>query len=131
MKTRVFTKILALLGVALLVTSCETVDSCGDEPFISTGKELSYEEMLKMPPFTAKVENISIDHPFFLSAASVAVWLKTPESSRRLNLEAYPANPTVMGFVHSLHVCQTYEFPQVYLDYVKNQGSNAPALTNR
>lgn len=118
---------MAILGLALLTASCETTESCPDVPVVSYGKNLSYEKMAQSPPFTAKVEHIFIDRPFFLSAKSVEVWLKTPDSSRRLVLKAYPASPTVLGFVHSLHVCETYQFPQAYLDYANGSVTNSPA----
>lgn len=127
MKIALFRVVLSLTGILLATASCTTGNEArSDGPFATVGREVSYEQMLNMPPFTAKVETITIDHPFFLRPVSVHLWLKKPDTAWRLDVRAYPASQTVIGFAHSLQVGQSYIFPQAYFEYLNGKDTNAP-----
>ena len=107
----------------LLLGGCATKCHCGDA-FANVGRTISFEEMSKMPSFTATIESIDFDHPFFGSKTSVDLWLLKSDGSECLVAHSYPADKTTLGFVHGLEKGRAYEFPSVYLDYVKSQGTN-------
>lgn len=108
----------------LLLSGCATKCHCGDA-FANVGRKISFEEMSHMPPFTATVKSVDFDHPFFGSKTSVDLWLLKSGGQECLVAHSYPADKITLAFVHSLEKERTYDFPGVYLDYVKIQGTNA------
>jgi len=117
--------VLAITGISLTGVSCAC--NGGRKPFVSAGRTIDFQKILKMAPFAATVESVEFDHPFFKSGTSVSVSLKKPDTCMRLVLDSYPSDPTIIGFAHSLHEGQSYIFPQVYVDYVNSHGTNAPS----
>jgi len=125
MNVRYLGLVSALMGV-MIFGGCTTTCHC-DKSFVSVGRTISYEKMTAMPSFTATVESIDYDHPFFLSKTSVDVWLQKSDGTGCLVLESYPASKTILGFVRSLQRGKEYVFPRVYLEYVNRESTGAPA----
>jgi hypothetical protein len=97
--------------------------------FISVGRTVSFEEVSKSPPFSATVEFVNIEHPFFIST-TVDIGLRKTDDGKLLNLEFNSPNESVLGFARSLHLGQTYSFPQTFGDYVTSLSSNAGSPTS-
>ena len=121
-KTKLSVIFMAMIG--LLLSGCATECHCGNA-FANVGRNISFEQMSKMPPFTATVESIDFDHPFFTSKTSVDLWLLKSDGPECLVAHSYPADKTTVSFVRNLEKGREYVFPQAYLDYVK---TNAPIV---
>lgn len=94
------------------------------ERFISVGREVSFEEVSKMPPFNAVVESVDIDHPFFVYT-TVDIRLRRTDNGKLLDLAFSSPNTFILGFARSLHLGQEYSFPQVFGHYATSLSSNA------
>jgi hypothetical protein len=114
MKTRFWMTALIAVVIALFNTSC----------VIHTGKATTVEEIYKMPPFKATVEIIDIDHSFIFGDDDVTIVIRKADGGYRLYLEAVSANKSVIGFAHFLHQGQSYDFPQVFDDYMNSLKTN-------
>ncbi len=125
MKIRFLMLALALAGMALL-DGCISGCDCS-LPYVDVAPTFSFEEMSKMPSFSATVESGDVHRSIFSSRISVKLELIT-DSNPDLVLESYQASKTIVGFVQSLEGGHRYVFPQVYLDYVNRQGSEVSAV---
>jgi hypothetical protein len=99
---------------AIFNTSCVTV---------RTGRDVTLEDISKMPPFDATVESIDIYHPFWVGT-SVYIYLRKADGGYRLYLQIPSANKFTVNFVQTLHVGQRYTFPKIFADYYINTQTN-------
>ena len=115
----------------IFIKNDQVIGSCAIHygPFISFGRDVSFEKLLEMSPFNATVEVIIFDHPFFMHDTSVEIHLKKPDAAMRLILQSYPANQTIIGFAHSLQEGKGYTFPEVFVEYVNSQTNKPPNTT--
>ena len=86
-------------------------------------RQVSLDEVMKMPRFEAVVEDVQIEHPLFLYHG-VDIWLTRVDSGKHLDLSICPANDFVLGFARSLHEGTTYSFPDVFGQYVESTPTN-------
>lgn len=95
-----------------------------DQRFISVSRTVSFAEMSKWPPFSATVQSVQIDHPFFISKTA-DVQLKRTDNGKLLVLKFGSPDEAALAFVRSLHLGQKYVFPQAFDDYVASLSRRA------
>jgi hypothetical protein len=96
-----------------------------DTPFIRVSQAVvTVQELSKMPPFEAIVESVDFERPLFASKEEVDIWLKRTDDGKRLTFIFYSANQFLADFARSLHLGQTYSFPQAFDDYLILTGSD-------
>lgn len=98
------------------------------ERFITSAQSVNYEELSKMQPFEARVESVDIEHPFFVTTTA-CIGLRRADDGKALDVEFASPDQFVLSFARSLHLGETYSFPQAFDDYAKklSAGSNGPA----
>ena len=99
------------------------------EHFITVGRSVTVQELSKMPPFEAVVESVDIEHPYFVST-TVHIWLKRTDGGKHMDLVFDSAKQSDVGFARSLHLGQTYSFPQALGDYVTSLSTDASSPTS-
>jgi len=111
-----------LVMVGLFCTSCIS---------IRPHPQVTPEEMCKMPPFDATVENVYISHPVFLHT-EISIILRKAEGGYRMSYHIFPATQYGIDFAHFLKVGQRYSFPQVWLDFddINSQQTNTVKQLN-
>ena len=124
MKTRFLVQILAVSGISLFGASCAGPTTCSclrlELPAIT------FQEMLRMPQFTAVVEEVKFHHSLFGKETSVDLLLLPSDGFMPLaHVISDRSDREALGSAHSLSMKRTYVFPQVYVDYVNRTNAVA------
>jgi hypothetical protein len=87
---------------------------------------MTFQEMLRMPPFTATVEEVTFHHSLFGKETSVDLLLQPSDGFMPPNtyVKSDQSDRGALGFAHSLSMERSYVFPQAYLEYVNRWGTN-------
>jgi hypothetical protein len=83
-------------------------------------KGVSLDDVLKMQPFEATVEEVRIEHSWFFKP-DVYIDLKRDDNATRLAITILGTNEAGLKFADQFHQGSSYEFPKVITDFLNAQ----------
>ena len=112
----------ANLSACLLLLTAALFAACGlscRQHYI----DIPVGDLTRMAAFKATVERICVEKFDSTNVQTVALVALRTEDGRRVSIGGERATPEMVGFVQSLQRGQTYSFPEVFTDYMKQQSS--------